>query len=264
MFMRFGETLVLVLSGWFGFGCQLPPASPPAAGPSLAGLKIGDLAPVDSSLDQVRCAFAVLVWRVPQEKLGEIPQVLSMLSSKTILFSDASGFESNGMWAAAGSYSQVPVVLRSLAEIGCRRLGTKKLLIFQDYPEEITGFSVDSGQTLFYFGPEKIPAGKQVPAGRLSLMLRARPDSPQRGFTSVRIEPVFQPAAGGYGMAASFFEPFSFREGRLLMRMTEGDFVVLAAPKPEMMSVFSRFFMAPSEKEPGLLLYLVVCQKAGE
>ncbi|HPP57294.1 MAG TPA: hypothetical protein PK054_12035 [Anaerohalosphaeraceae bacterium] len=228
-------------------------------------MKITDLAPLQQSTVQVQCAFAVLVWRIPSEKMQDLPRCLPMLSSKGITVSEPSAFESNGLWAAAGSYDQAPAVLSALEQIGAKRLGTKKLLIFQDYPEEITGFPVEAGQTLFYFGTDKIPAGKQVPSGRLSLMLRARPDNPQRGFASVRIEPVFQPAVSGYGgIAASFFESLSFREGRVLATMTEGDMLVLASPKPEETSVFSRFFSAPSSKEPGMLLFLIVCQKTGE
>ncbi|HOK66375.1 MAG TPA: hypothetical protein PLV55_06140, partial [Anaerohalosphaeraceae bacterium] len=152
-------------------------------------MKITDLAPLQQSTVQVQCAFAVLVWRIPSEKMQDLPRCLPMLSSKGITVSEPSAFESNGLWAAAGSYDQAPAVLSALEQIGAKRLGTKKLLIFQDYPEEITGFPVEAGQTLFYFGTDKIPAGKQVPSGRLSLMLRARPDNPQRGFASVRIEP---------------------------------------------------------------------------
>ncbi|HOQ04574.1 MAG TPA: hypothetical protein PKY88_05120 [Anaerohalosphaeraceae bacterium] len=263
--MKFSTFLFLWFVGWLGFGCQAPPAVQNPASAPLPRLKITDLAPQEQPSVQVQSAFAVIVWRVPLDKMQDLPRLLPMLSSKGITFSDPSAFESNGLWAAAGSYDQAPAVLSALEQIGAKRLGTKKLLIFQDYPEEITGFPVEAGQTLFYFGTDKIPAGKQVPGGRMSLTLRARPDTPQRGFVSVRIEPLFQPAAAGYGRAGiSLFENLSFREGRLLTSMTEGDLLVLASPKPEEMSVFSRFFSAPTAKEPGMLLFLIVCQKAGD
>lgn len=263
--MKFGGFLFLCFLGWFGFGCQAPSAVQPSAASEISRLKITDLAPLRRSAVQMQCAFAVLIWWVPLEKMQDLPRILPMLSSKGITFSDPSAFESNGLWAAAGTYDLAESVLSALEQIGAKRLGTKKLLIFQDYPEEIAGFPVEAGQTLFYIGTDKIPAGKQMPSGRLSLMLRARPDNPQRGFALVRIEPVFQPAVSGYGGAAvPFFEPVSFREGRLLAPMTEGDLLVLASPKPEEMSIFSRFFSAPSAKEPGALLFLIVCQKAGD
>jgi hypothetical protein len=243
----------------------MPPAPPASSGPSLEGLKITDLAPSKEPAVQLQCAFAVLVWRIPPESQPEIPKVLSMLSSRSLTFSDSAAFESNGLWAAGGTFDQVQAVLSALEQSGAKRLRTKNLLIFQDYPEEIAGIPVESGQTLFYLGAEKMPAGKQVAGGRLSLMLRARPDSPQRGFASVRIEPVFQPAVSLYGGArAPLFEPLTFREGRLLTTMREGDILVLASPKPEPASVFSRFFSDASAQEPGMLLYLIVCQKAGE
>ncbi|MEJ5259552.1 MAG: hypothetical protein WHS88_05110 [Anaerohalosphaeraceae bacterium] len=256
----------LLLLGLFsGFGCQTPPAVQNPAPAPLPRLKITDLAPREQPAVQMQSAFAVIIWRVPLEKMQDLPRILPMLSSKGITFSDPLAFESNGLWAAAGTYDLAESVLSALEQNGAKRLGTKKLLIFQDYPEEITGFPVETGQTLFYFTSDRVPAGKQVPAGRMSLMLRARPDTPQRGFVSVRIEPLFQPASAGFGRTGiSLFESLSFREGRLLTAMTEGDLLVLASPKPEEMSIFSRFFSAPSAKEPGALLFLIVCQKAGD
>ncbi len=264
--MKTSCSILLCLLVCFELSCQMPPpsAQPPATS-ELTRLKITDLLPTETSPVQVHCAFAVLLYCLSPEQMQNVPKALSMLTGRTITFADPAAFESNGLWASAGTYDQTAAVLETLNALGARRLGTKKFLFFQDYPEEINGFPVEAGQTLFYLGSDRIPAAKQVPAGRLALMLRARPDTPQRGFASVRIEPLFQPAFSGFRRAAgSLFETLSFREGRLMTSMTEGDVLVLASPKMEEMSIFSRFFLAPPSKEPAHMLYLIVCQKAGE
>jgi len=248
-----------------GLGCEVPPTSSPSVSSEISRLKITDLAPSKNPIVEIQCGFAVVAYRLSSEQAQSVPKTLSMLNIKKTTFSDSEAFESNGLWVAAGTFEQTAEVVDALNKLGAKQLGTKQLFMFQNYPGEITGFSVEPGRTLFYFGAGKTPIAKQVSGGRLSLMLWARPDTPQRGFASVRIEPFFQPGVflkGGGGNA--LFENLSFREGRLLTTMAEGDFLVLTVPKEEELSIFSRFFLPAHFQESARLLYLIICQKAGE
>lgn len=261
-FCRFFLSSIVCLSG---LGCEVPPASSPPLSSEISRLKITDLAPSEKPVLEMQCGFAVIAYLLSEEQAEAIPKALSILNIKKITFSDPEAFESNGLWATAGVFEQGAEVIDAINKLGAKRLGTKQLFIFQNYPGEITGFSVEPGRTLFYFGAEKTPIAKRVSGGRFSLMLWARPDSPRRGFASVRIEPFFQPGVFLKGPGGnSVFEALSFREGRLLITMTEGDFLVLTTPKPEELSIFSRFFLPGHSQESARLLYLIVCQKAGE
>lgn len=266
--MKTGYLILLFLPACFGLGCQAPPAAPstkPLLQSELSRLKMTDLAPSENPSVRLQCSFVVAVYHLPREQLQAVPGAFSMLTTRSLTLSDAAAFEANGLWAATGTFDQAASVVAALGSLGARRLGNKNILIFHDYAEEINGFPIESGQTIVYFGPNKTPLAKQLPAGRLSLMLGARPDSPHRGFASVRMEPLFQPAGYWQGEAGTTrYQTLAFREGRLMTTMAEGDILILATPDPEEASIFSRFFSAPSSKQPGMLLFLIVCQKAGE
>jgi hypothetical protein len=250
-----------------GMGCQETPPAPVNPEPDAPRLKMSDLAPLDQSFLSVQCVFSVILYRIAPDKIQMIPDTLSMLSRKSLIFSDAEGFSANGFWAGSGIQPHGPEVVAALTKLGAERIGIKKLLLFEDYPEEITGFPVEPGQSVFYFQGDGMIAGKRVPGGRLSLVLRGKPDTPSKGFALLQIDCLFQPAmmAGIPSQTrAALFESIFFREVRLQTTLTEGDFVVLTAAKIEQESnMLSRLFIDNRAKEPGVLLCLIVCQQTG-
>lgn len=261
--------LIIWLGTWliFIFGCEeIPPAAvnPDPAGPRL---KISDLAPAEQNVLSIQCAFTVIIYRIPLDKIEWIPESLSMLSRKALVFADSDGFAANDFWAVSGVQTLGPEVITALSQLGAERIGIKKLLLFEDYPEEIAGFPMEPGQSVFYFQADGMIAGKRVPNGRLSLALRGRPDTPRKGFATLQIESLFQPSlTGGLSVQTgkSLFEAISIREVRFQTTLSEGDFVVLAATKIQQdVNTLSHFFVDIRSKQPSALLYLIICQQAG-
>lgn len=230
-------------------------------------LKITDLEPIDQVPLEVQCVFSVVLYRLPLKNLPSIPTVLPMLSAKGLHFKDSDGFSANHLWAASGTYFLGPEVISALGRLEAERTGIRKFILFQDYPEEIAGFPIEMGQSIFYLRGDGSLVGKQVPSGRLSLVLRAQPDIPRRGFSLVEIEPLFQPSTlRNLSMhhRESLFQSISFQEGRFETTMAEGDFIILTATRIQPDSgMFSRFFSDPDDNEAWALLYLILCQQAG-
>jgi hypothetical protein len=262
------KNIGLIIWMFYVIGCQETPPAPVNPESSAPRLKMSDLAPSDQSFLSVQCVFSVILYRVPLDKIQMIPDTLSMLSRKALIFADPEGFSANGFWAASGIQPHGPEVVAALTQLGAERIGIKKLLLFEDYPEEITGFPVDPGQSVFYFQGDGMIAGKRVPGGRLSLVLRGKPDTPRKGFAMLQIESLFQPTlmAGIPSQTrAALFESIFFREVRMQTTLTEGDFVVLAPLKIQQeANTLSRLFIDTRAKEPSALLCLIVCQQTGE
>lgn len=261
--------IIILLSTWLIFilGCEEVPlaaVNPDPAGPRL---KISDLAPSEQNVLSIQCAFTVIVYRIPLDKIQWIPESLSMLSRKALVFSDSDGFAANDFWAASGIQTLGPEVITAITQLGAERIGIKKLLLFEDYPEEIAGFTTESGQSVFYFQADGMLAGKRVPNGRLSLALRGRPDTPRKGFATMQIDSLFQPSlTSGLSVPSgkSLFEAISIREVRFQTTLAEGDFVVLAATKIQQeINTLSHFFVDIRARQPSALLYLIICQQAG-
>ncbi len=241
------------------------PAEPyPTRSPRL---KITDLEPSDAVSLEVQCVFSVILYRLPLKEIDSVPDVLSQLSTKRIQFDDPEGFSANHIWAAAGDSAQGPEVVTALGRLEAERIGIKKIILFQDYPEELTGFPVEAGRALFYLRGDGTLAGRRVPAGRFSLVLRAQPDLPRRGFSHVEIEPLFRQAAlANLPIATrdSLMQSFSLHEGRFGLDMAEGDFLILSAVKIQQDgSALGRFFLDPDSPETSARLYLILCQQAG-
>ncbi|HPY77752.1 MAG TPA: hypothetical protein PLQ45_07930 [Anaerohalosphaeraceae bacterium] len=260
--------LCLAVVSFYGLGCQELPSTPASPEPEGPRLKLSDLAPSDQSFLSVQCVFSVIFYRLTLDKLPQIPDTLSMLNRKTLIFADPEGFAANGFWAASGLQPYGSEVVAALGQLGAERIGIKKLFLFEDYPEEIVGFPVEMGQSVFYFQRDGMIAGKRVPGGRLSLSLRGKPDTPSKGFALLQIDTVFQPTMRR-GIPSqtktSLYENIYFREGRLQTTLAEGDFLVFTSTKTELQAAtLTRLLADTRGKEPGVLLCLIVCQKAGE
>ena len=230
-------------------------------------MKFKDLAPSDKLQIKTQCIFSVLVYRISLQQIKSIPQTLSMLSSEQIKFEDIEGFQANGFWAGSGTRPQGPQAIAALSRMKAKRIRTQKILLFQDYPEEITGFPIAMGQSIFHLRGDHSPAGQRLPEGRLSLVLTAQPDTPLRGMANLQIKPLFQPSILMHSSAmpaGSIYKPITFQEGHFRANLEEGDFVVLAPRKIQQeTNTFSWFFIDTEYKEPAALLYLILCQQAG-
>lgn len=259
--------LVSLVFSPFMTGCTEPPGPVAEQYPQRSQLKITDLGPADQIPLEVQCVFTVIVYHLPLKNIQSIPSELLMLSSKGLTFDDRDGFSANHLWAGFGIPSLGPDLVTAFGKLEAGRTGIKKFILFQDYPEEIAGVPVEMGQSVFYIRGDGTVAGRRVPGGRLSLVLRAQPDTPRKGFSHVEIEPLFRPTTipnMPVQSRESLFQSVSFPEGGVQSNMAEGDFIILAATKiqPDS-SMFGRFFLEPDSKEPEAVLYLILCQQAG-
>jgi len=231
-------------------------------------LKIADLGPSELDSIKVQCVFSVVPYRLPVKSIKSIPEALSMLSDKGLRMEDPDGFSANGFWAAEGPQTVGPNVVTALQKLGAERIGIKKFLLFQEYSEEITGLPITMGQSVFYFRDDGTLTGRRVPGGRLSLVLSAQPDTPRKKMAEVRIETVFRqtsfPNLSSLSQG-SLVQSISFKEGSLQATMAEGDFIILAATKIQQDSnTLSHLFLDFRSDEPVAILYLILCQQAGE
>ena len=268
--MKAATALIWMSLGFFCFlmGCTNTSSPAVTAGPEVPRLKITDLEPSDQKFVKIQCAFSVILYRVPLKNIQSIPKVFSMLTEKGLEFEDPDGFAANGFWAVRGTSAVGPEIVTALGKLEAERAGIKKLLLFQDYPEEIVGIPMENGGSVFRFRNDGTLAGQQVPSGRLSLRLKAKPDVPRKGVTEVEIEPLFKPAALMNLPSLkrdSLFQSLPFREGQFQTAMEEGDFILLAATRvQEESNTLSRLFLTTEHKQTEALLYLILCQKAGE
>jgi hypothetical protein len=223
--------LYIFLAGVVGLagGCGQERTRGPA-GPTIEGIKLGDLAPATAMELPSQITFQVYTFEVPAENAPLPKELLLGLIRSPLHFADYNAFEANGFGAGFGRDEMWDEIAARLTQIRAKNAGTSRLIVFDDKGDDVIFNTLAGERTVFFTTGEGKLVGVSLGGGYLGWRIKAKPIAKLRGAAQVQIQPVFKLPAGNtiarlLGREGENETVFDFAGFELTM--SSGDFVLL-------------------------------------
>ncbi|MCK4999148.1 MAG: hypothetical protein KAS23_06425 [Anaerohalosphaera sp.] len=207
-------------------GCQQPQNKP--FRPSIEGIKITDLAPIDQEPLPRQIQFEITTFELPAQNYPEIEKAFDIMPDTGIAYNNKKMFTVNGFRAATGNQQIWPNMAKAFRTARVRKVFTSKLIIFDTQGDRIDVNMIDRPIEAFYIDAENHDTGIHLPPGTAAFKIRAL--SPQPGETAavVNITAMHKKYSSSSLIPADkkiSETPFDFTSMR--MELAQGDYLLL-------------------------------------
>ncbi|MHC4242696.1 MAG: hypothetical protein ACYS3N_11030 [Planctomycetota bacterium] len=258
--------------------------TPPEEEPIWKNLKIGDLAPTQSSKQTSRLVestnFNLYIFEMPSDNIDKLDDVRKTLFTKNLRYQSSHSFGANSFSLHFGQFRMWEEIFTSILAAGAKQINKASLMLSDDLPETIAVARIDSPRTIFFTSTYGSREGANVGPGILALRLKTQKIPALRGVCNVTAYPVYSPPMITSTIpllnARTQRREFPFNAAAFGLRMGPGDFILLAPKEyvsdqtalgglffcnPEGSLFFSETERTPLERKPSVRIFLLVCTR---
>lgn len=281
--IRTFQITVLSCLGFYLIGCIGSEQSPPM----WEQVKIGDIAPSRNGQQSVgellnTINFDVYIFEIPAENVSKLNDAWQILYLKPLLFTNYNAFRANSFMVRFGQVQMWQRVNDLLRAAGGQKIVTVSLLLPDGQTNDLIITGLDTKQSISFIAVNGRREGATIGPGILVLRIKAEKIPQLRGVCKLIAYPVFTvPIRSSIPelTARAKFREFLFSSAAFGLKMSPGDFVVLAPEKyiSSQTTLGSLFFSKPEgslfsspterrapELKPAIRVFLLVCSRISD
>lgn len=227
--------ITLALTILLSAGCE-PAQEKKPTGPSLEGIKIGDLAPKDAPQMPSEIQLAVFAYEMPAENASILADIFKWLRSDFMNFSSRKAFLANGFETGFGYNHGWRQVGDALAKANARNVGTSNLLFMGSSTNEVVTGGSPAGQTFYLHKRSGQSEVVTLKDGQFLWRVRARALSEREGSAMVQIVPQQKESVSNAIKKMPGFEGAGenvYHDMAVKVYMTPGDFIIIGPASEE-------------------------------
>lgn len=247
------QILALCFAAIFFVGCQ----NQQSEGPKWQGIKITDLAPLQSNNDNgwqglETINFDVYILHLPVENMAVLDGIRQKAGAKRIRFKNEQAFAANGFSAGYSQFERWDPITELLRGGNAKNSAVVSLLLQDGQSEYVDVMKLRRKQDVFYLPADGPIKSVKVGPGDVGFLVKAQSVPGVRGVCHLMICPVVRPAGRG----------FVFSSLGIDVKTGAGDFVLLAPQKEISDKVTIGGLLFGSERrEPGVRVFLILCTR---